>query len=70
LGEIDEQRFEQLFEVNVKGPFFLTGQAVRRLRDRGRIINLSTILNRVANAQTLAYAMTKGAIDILYLELS
>jgi 3-oxoacyl-[acyl-carrier protein] reductase len=70
LGELDEPDFDRLFHVNVKSPFFLTQQAIRRIRDHGRIINLSTILTRIANTQTLAYAMTKGAIDIFTLNLA
>lgn len=66
----DEETFDQLFRVNVKGPFFLTQQAVQRIRENGRIINVSTILTRIGNPETLAYAMTKGAIDIFTLNLA
>jgi 3-oxoacyl-[acyl-carrier protein] reductase len=70
LETTDEETFDQLFRVNVKGPFFLTQQAVSRIRENGRVINVSTILTRIGNTQTLAYAMTKGAIDIFTLNLA
>lgn len=70
LEGTDEETFDELFRVNVKGPFFLTQQAVQRIRENGRIINVSTILTRIGNPETLAYAMTKGAIDIFTLNLA
>lgn len=70
LESTDEQTFDQLFNVNVKAPFFLTQQAVERIRANGRIINISTNLTRIGNPVTLAYAMTKGAIDIFTLNLA
>jgi hypothetical protein len=56
LEGTDEQTFDQLFSVNVKGPFFLTQRAVERIRENGRIIDVSTILTRIGNPQTLTYA--------------
>jgi NAD(P)-dependent dehydrogenase (short-subunit alcohol dehydrogenase family) len=70
LESTDEETFDQLFRVNMKAPFFLTQQAVQRIRENGRIINVSAILTRIGNPGTLAYAMTKGAIDIFTLNLA
>jgi NAD(P)-dependent dehydrogenase (short-subunit alcohol dehydrogenase family) len=41
-----EEIFDRLFDVNVKGAFFATQQAISRLRDGGRIINLSSALSQ------------------------
>jgi NAD(P)-dependent dehydrogenase (short-subunit alcohol dehydrogenase family) len=41
-----EEVFDELMAVNVKGPFFVTQQALSRLRDGGRIINLSSALSK------------------------
>ncbi|WP_128661314.1 SDR family oxidoreductase, partial [Paenibacillus sp. 598K] len=38
-------------------------QALPRLRDGGRIINISSFVTRVASPSVFAYSMTKGAID-------
>jgi 3-oxoacyl-[acyl-carrier protein] reductase len=57
--------FDRLFAVNTRAPFFVTQLALERLRDGGRIINLSTGLSaRPATMPDLvAYTMTKSAID-------
>ncbi|MBL1065089.1 SDR family oxidoreductase [Streptomyces sp. 7-21] len=59
--------FDRLFAVNTRAPFFLIQQALGRLRDGGRIVNLSTGLTRSPGAKTdvVAYTMTKSALDAL-----
>ncbi len=56
--------------VNVKAPFFVIQQALSRLRDGGRIINLSSATTRISLPGIPAYSMTKGAINTLTLSLS
>ncbi len=58
-----EEAFDRVFAVNVKGPFFTTQHALPRLRDGGRIINVSSNLSRHPMPQFLAYCMTKAAIN-------
>jgi NAD(P)-dependent dehydrogenase (short-subunit alcohol dehydrogenase family) len=71
IGEIDEQEYDRLFAVNVKAPFFLVKHGLARLRDGGRVINVSSGLARTAvMPHNMAYAMTKGALDILSRDLS
>ena len=70
LGETTEAAFDEVFAVNVKAPFFLLQALVPRLRDGGRIINLSSLVTRMAYPPEAAYAMTKGAIDTLSLLLA
>lgn len=65
-----EEMFDQSFAVNVKAPFFLIQQALPRLRDGGRIINLSSAVTRVAAPSIAAYNLTKGAINTLTLTLA
>ena len=40
-----EEVFDELVAVNVKGSFFVTQEAISRLLDGGRIINLSSALS-------------------------
>ncbi|WP_246079689.1 SDR family oxidoreductase [Paenibacillus piri] len=40
--ETCEEDFDRLIAVNVKAPFFLVQQSLGRLRDGGRIINISS----------------------------
>ena len=58
-----EEVFDALVAVNLKGPFFITQQAISRLRDGGRIINLSSALSRIAYPRMAAYSLGKAAIN-------
>ncbi|MGV9412665.1 SDR family oxidoreductase [Nocardia sp. NPDC003693] len=62
----DEHSFDRVFAVNTKSPFFVTKLGLGRLRDGGRIVNVSTGLTRGAHLPELvAYTMTKAAVDAL-----
>jgi NAD(P)-dependent dehydrogenase (short-subunit alcohol dehydrogenase family) len=61
---ISEVAFDRLFAVNVRAPYFITEASLPRLRDGGRIINVSSIVVRHALPMILAYNGTKGAIDV------
>jgi 3-oxoacyl-[acyl-carrier protein] reductase len=56
--------FERTFAINVEAPFFVVQQALPRLREGGRIINISSATTRIASP-FLHYAMSKGAINAL-----
>jgi len=64
LEDTSEELFDELFGLNVKVAFFLTQEAVPRLRDGGRIINLTSGISHRAVPERLPYAMTKGALDV------
>jgi NAD(P)-dependent dehydrogenase (short-subunit alcohol dehydrogenase family) len=59
-----EAVFDELMAVNVKGSFFVTQEAIPRLRDGGRIINLSSALSRHPIPDMAAYSMGKAAINL------
>jgi NAD(P)-dependent dehydrogenase (short-subunit alcohol dehydrogenase family) len=65
-----EADFDRVFATNVKGPFFATQHAIPRLRDGGRVINLSSGLSRRPMPQSTAYCMTKAAIDTFTMALA
>jgi 3-oxoacyl-[acyl-carrier protein] reductase len=55
--------FERLIAVNIKGMFVATQEAVRHMRDGGRIINIGSCnSSRVPFAGGSVYALTKGAV--------
>ncbi|MGW1750139.1 SDR family oxidoreductase [Streptomyces sp. NPDC002092] len=71
IEEIAEEEYDKLFAVNVKAPFFIVKQGATRLRDGGRIVNISSGLARsAAMPDNMAYSMTKGALDVLSRDLS
>jgi 3-oxoacyl-[acyl-carrier protein] reductase len=58
------EAFDRSFKINVRAPFFVVQRALPRLREGGRIINISSATTRIASP-FLHYAMGKGAIDAL-----
>jgi NAD(P)-dependent dehydrogenase (short-subunit alcohol dehydrogenase family) len=65
-----EKEFDQLFAVNVKAPYFLVQQLLSKLRDGGRIVNISSGVTRIAMPDIISYNMTKGALNIFNLNLA
>lgn len=65
FGETSEAQFDQLMNIQLKGPFFLTQRLLPRLADGGRIVNISTGLTRFALPGYAAYAAMKGAMEVL-----
>ena len=64
--------FDNLFATNVRSPFFLVQQLLPVLVEGSNVIAISSALARTVvgkpdleNPSTLAYASTKGAIEIL-----
>ncbi|MGO8677434.1 MAG: SDR family NAD(P)-dependent oxidoreductase [Limisphaerales bacterium] len=60
-----EEQFDQLMNVHLKGPFFLTQALLPLMRDGGRIVNVSSGLARFSLPGYSAYAAMKGAIEVL-----
>jgi 3-oxoacyl-[acyl-carrier protein] reductase len=65
LADTDDQTFDRLFAVNVKGSFNTMREAAARLRHGGRIINFSTSVIGLALPGYAVYAATKGAIEVM-----
>lgn len=65
LADTTEAQFDGLFDVHVKGPFFLVQALLPLLTDGGRIVNIGTGLTRVSYPGFSAYAAAKAASDML-----
>ncbi|WP_245601598.1 SDR family oxidoreductase [Hamadaea tsunoensis] len=66
IQDVTDANFDRVFAVNTRASFFVTQHGLRRLRDGGRIINIGTMLTRgSAMPASIAYAMSKGALDVL-----
>jgi 3-oxoacyl-[acyl-carrier protein] reductase len=70
LAGTTETEFDNIFAVNVKAPFFLIQQGLDRLRDNGRVINISSGSTRIAAPPMVTYSMTKGALNTLTFTLA
>lgn len=63
VEEFQEADFDRLMAVNVKGVYVATQEALRHLKDGGRIINIGSINAEVVPFPGMAiYAMSKAAI--------
>ncbi|TDC97186.1 SDR family oxidoreductase [Actinomadura sp. 7K507] len=65
--EITPELFDRLVAVNARAPLFIVQRALEIMPDGGRIINISSGLTRFANPDEVAYAMTKGAVEMISL---
>lgn len=65
IGETTEAQFDGLFDVHVKGVFFLVQALLPLIADGGRIVNFSTGLTRFSSPGFAAYAAAKGAVEVL-----
>jgi 3-oxoacyl-[acyl-carrier protein] reductase len=62
LAELNEDEFEWLLGVNLRGPLFVASEAAKRLGAGGRIINLGSSLAEFPMAGAGVYSATKAAI--------
>ena len=60
-----EKQFDEIVDVHLKAPFFLTQALLPVLADGGRIVNISTGLVRITMPGSSAYAAAKGAVEVL-----
>lgn len=65
VAETSEAQYDLLFDVHVKGVFFLTQALLPLLADGGRIVNFSSGLTRICWPGFAAYAAAKGAVEVL-----
>lgn len=65
FSETTEAQFELLFNVHLKGAFFLTQQLLPLIEDGGRILNVSSGLTRMTLPGYAAYASMKAAVEVL-----
>ncbi|KAF0224812.1 MAG: short-chain dehydrogenase/reductase [Rhodospirillaceae bacterium] len=70
FAETTEAQFDLLFNVHVKGVFFLTQALLPLLAAGGRIVNFSSGLTRVSYPGFSAYSAAKGAVEILSLYMA
>lgn len=65
IADTTEAVFDELFNVHLKGTFFLTQSLLPLIADGGRIINTSSGLARFSLPGYAAYAAMKGGVEVL-----
>jgi NAD(P)-dependent dehydrogenase (short-subunit alcohol dehydrogenase family) len=65
IESVTRAEFDRTLGVNLRAPFFLIQQLLPRLRDGGRIVNVSSMATRVAYPTMAAYAPAKAGVEAL-----
>ena len=65
LADSDDELFDTQVSINLKGCFNTLREAARRLREGGRIINLSSSVVGMYQPGYAAYATTKAGVEAL-----
>lgn len=70
LEETTAESLDEVLNLHVKAPILVTREALARLNDGGRIINLSSAVTRIAFPGLLGYSVSKGAVNTMTLVLA
>lgn len=70
IEEFSAADFDRQHAINTRAPFMIVQKGLKRIRDGGRIINISSGVARFAAPGIIGYAMTKGAIEAFTLTLA
>lgn len=65
LADTDDELFDRLLSINLKGTFHALRLAAKKLRDGGRIVNFSSSVVGLALPGYAAYAATKSAVETM-----
>ncbi|MFI5862019.1 SDR family oxidoreductase [Streptomyces sp. NPDC051546] len=69
IGSTDEETYDRVHALNAKAPFFVIRHGLERLRDGGRIVNVTGTPD-IALPAILATIMAKGAVNALTVSLA
>jgi NAD(P)-dependent dehydrogenase (short-subunit alcohol dehydrogenase family) len=62
LGEVSEEQFDRMFDINVKGLFFTVQKALPLLPNGASVILNASIVASKGNPASSVYSATKGAV--------
>jgi NAD(P)-dependent dehydrogenase (short-subunit alcohol dehydrogenase family) len=65
FAEMREEQWTSVLDVNLNGPYHVSQEMVRRLIARGQpgaVINIASILGKLAKDNFINYGVTKGAL--------
>jgi 3-oxoacyl-[acyl-carrier protein] reductase len=64
LDGLNEDDWDRMLAVNVKGVFFVT-RAAARVMTEGRVINIGSVAGLNGTGSSIAYAATKAAVHVM-----
>ncbi|WP_194775918.1 SDR family NAD(P)-dependent oxidoreductase [Pararhodonellum marinum] len=72
LGTTQEEDFDRLFQVNVKGVFNCSQAAISKMKEQGKglILNMCSVAASMGLPDRFAYSMTKGAVLSMTLSIA
>ncbi|HWO67576.1 MAG TPA: SDR family oxidoreductase [Umezawaea sp.] len=65
IATVTEAEFDGLYNVHLKGPFFLTQTLLPLMADGGHVVNMTSATTRVTTSGVAPYASFKGGLDVL-----
>lgn len=65
VADMEDDTFDHMFDVNVRGTFNMCREAVRRMGPGGRIINFSSSMVELGHAGFAVYGASKAAVSTL-----
>ena len=72
LDELDDEIWDRIYAVNVKGAFYCCRAVAPHMRTRGwgSIVCVSSIAGRTGKGSSIPYAVSKGALSTMVLSLA
>lgn len=65
IADIQDEEFDRIVDVNLKGVLYTLREAAGKLADHGRVVTISSTLTRLMLPKYGAYAATKAAVEQL-----
>jgi 3-oxoacyl-[acyl-carrier protein] reductase len=65
IAEFDDETFDRIFAINVRGTFNTLKEAAKKIRNGGRIINFSTSVTPLSLPGYGPYGASKAAVEVL-----
>lgn len=62
LTKLDDDEFENMLNVNLRGPLYVASEAASRLGEGGRIINIGSTMSEFPRGGAGVYSATKAAV--------
>lgn len=65
---VDE--WDNVFRINVRGPFLLIQEALPYMKEGGRVINVGSVISRLGSLMLAVYGASKGALNSMTVAIS